>query len=140
MPSDRDPAAGKLTLTLDARLYPADAVRAAAHALARRATAAVEGRGSRMTVTLEPRGPATPEEARALAGDFLNEALAQLLRLRLLAENRMLNEYILTKALVSARRDPADPLQPKAAEASEMTDEQRREAARLEAEARGETA
>lgn len=135
---DVDPEAGDVSFALDAELYPLEAVEGAAHAFSARARVFIAEEDGLHCLSLEPVSAADAAGLRRLAGDFLNEALSQCLRARLLAENRRLNEFILTTALHSARRDPADPLQPGAAD--ELSLEQRREADRLEREADAEAA
>ncbi|PJA18177.1 MAG: hypothetical protein CO113_17840 [Elusimicrobia bacterium CG_4_9_14_3_um_filter_62_55] len=129
---DLDAEAGDVTICVQNDLYPRESMEAAAHAFARLADAYVEEDGEETILTLEPK---TAEKSKAalaaLAGDFLNELLAQTLGKRQLSDNAALTQYIVTKALISARRDAADPLQPPAASDAQLTGEQKDEAARL---------
>ena len=134
---DADQELGAVSFSLDAELYPRETVEGAAHAFAERARVLLgEGDGV-LELTLEPLAPLDEAGLRRLAGEFLNEALSHCLRARQLAENSRLNRFILTTAFHAARRDAADPLQPRAAADDELTAEQRREADRLEREAEG---
>lgn len=132
-----DPEAGAVSFALDAELYPLETVEGAAHAFAERARVLFASEDGVLELTLEPLARLDEAGLRALAGEFLNEALSHCLRRRRLAENARLNRFILTTAFHAARRDAADPLQPKAAEAGELTAEQRAEADRLQREAEG---
>jgi His-Xaa-Ser system protein HxsD len=131
-----DAAAGDVTIAVQNELYPNEAIEGAAHAFSERLDVYVEEEDGETVLTLEPKGGSPDESAlAALAGDFLNELLAQTLGKRQLADNSKLTQYIVTKALISAQRDAADPLQPPAAEESQLTDEQKKEASDLLAKA-----
>ncbi|TPW18476.1 MAG: hypothetical protein FD126_3427, partial [Elusimicrobia bacterium] len=132
---DADTEAGGVSFSLEAELYPLEAVQGAAHAFADRARVLLAEEDGVLELTLEPLKPLDEAGLRRLAGEFLNEALSHCLRARQLAENGRLNQFILTTAFHFARRDAADPLQPRAAADDELTVEQRREADRLEREA-----
>lgn len=135
---DADTEAGGVSFSLDADLYPLETVQGAAHAFAERARVLLAEEDGVLELTLEPLKPLDEPGLRRLAGEFLNEALSHCLRARQLAENSRLNRFILTAAFHSARRDAADPLQPRAAADDELTAEQRAEADRLEREATAE--
>lgn len=135
---DADTEAGGVSFSLDAELYPLETVEGAAHAFAERARVLVASEDGVLELTLEPLAPLDEGGLRRLAGEFLNEALSQVLRRRQLAENGRLNQFILTTAFHAARRDAADPLQPRAASDDELTAEQSREAERLVREAQAE--
>ena len=96
-------------LEVEERLYPPEAVEAAAYAFTDRAYARVETAGEgRLRVVLAFK-PATPAAERAaLEGELRNELLHQALRLKVSAANRKIREFIVTKALVSAQ--PAESL------------------------------
>lgn len=133
---DIDPEAGDATLSVSNALYPREALEGAAHAFAGLADVYAEEDGEETIVTLESKsGDKTPAALEALAGDFLNELLSQTLGKRQLSDNASLTQYVVTKALISARRDPADPLQPPAATDEQLTAEQKAEAKRLLAKA-----
>lgn len=140
MQLDVDSKTGEVSFALDAELYPRETVEGAAHAFSTRARVFVSENDGVLELTLETLSPLDDPGLRRLAGDFLNEALSQCLHLRLLAENRRLNELILTTAFHAARRDPADPLQPGAAVGDELSAEQQSEGGRLEREADAEVA
>lgn len=129
---DTDPEAGAVSFSLDAELYPRETLEGAAHAFAERARVLLGEEDGVLELTLEPLKPLDEAGLRRLAGEFLNEALSHCLRARQLAENSRLNQFILTTAFHAARRDAADPLQPRAAADDELTAEQRAEADRLE--------
>ena len=129
---DADVEAGGVSFSLDAELYPLETVQGAAHAFSERARVLLGEEDGVLELTLEPLKPLDEAGLRRLAGEFLNEALSHCLRARQLAENSRLNQFILTAAFHSARRDAADPLQPRAAADDELTAEQRAEAERLE--------
>ncbi|NNN05684.1 MAG: His-Xaa-Ser system protein HxsD [Elusimicrobia bacterium] len=90
-------------LELEERLYPLEAVQAAAYAFTDRAYARVETAGEgRLRVVLAFK-PATSAAARAaLAGELRNELLHQALRHKVSQANQKIREFIVTKALVSA--------------------------------------
>lgn len=90
-------------LEVEDRLYPLEAVQAAAYAFTDRAYARVETAGEgRLRVVLAFK-PATPTATReALAGELRNELLHQALRHKVSQSNQKIREFIVTKALVSA--------------------------------------
>lgn len=94
---------------VEERLYPAEAVQAAAYAFIDRAYARVEPAGEgRLRVVLEFKPGTGAAERAALKGELRNELLHQALRLKVSAANRKIREFIVTKALVSAQ--PAESL------------------------------
>jgi len=56
---------------------------------------------------LTSRGPATPAELDALAGEFVNELLSQATRLRLSQETARIREYYTAAALRAAASAPS---------------------------------
>lgn len=115
------------------KLYPLELLQGAAYVLTDRCVAYVsEGRGY-YEVTLEAKAKTGPEGLRALGGDFVNEVLNQVLRQRLLANNRVIVERILGAAFTSARG------QETAQAGSELDAASRAELDRLVAEAEAET-
>jgi len=60
-----------------------------------------------VTVRLTSRGPATPAELDALAGEFLNELLSQAARLRLSQATARIREYYTAAALRAAASAPS---------------------------------
>jgi len=129
-----DTEAGDATLSVQNSLYSKQAIEGAAHALSDRADVYVddESEPEETIITLELKnGPKDEASIKEVAGDFLNEMLNQTIGKQQLADNAKLTQYIVTKALMAARRDPADPLQPPAAGDDQLTDEQKAEAATL---------
>ncbi len=129
-----DTEAGDATLAVQNALYTKEAIEGAAHAFAGIADVYVddESEPDETVITLEPKKETKDEDAlKELAGTFLNELLNQTLGKQLLADNATMTQLVITKALMAARRDPADPLQPPAAGDDQMTDEQKAEAAKL---------
>ncbi|MDE2292015.1 MAG: hypothetical protein KGL53_08025 [Elusimicrobia bacterium] len=125
----------EVTFRLAKKLHPLEQVQGAAHVLGDRATAFVEEAKGSWVLTLCAKGPCAKADLEALGREFVDELLNQALRLRLLANARPVFEHIVARAVVSARRDPADPDQPAAARAEELTAEQKAELEALIAEA-----
>lgn len=88
---------------LDESIYPLEAVEHAAYALTDRAFVRVErGQPGRLTVRLSAKEGAG-WTAERLRGEFDNEALHQVLRLKVSQSNQKIREFIVTKALVCAQ-------------------------------------
>ncbi len=95
-------------LSLDAGVYPIDAVYGAAYALIDRAFVLLDkeanpsGKGSRFLVQL--RGKRTLDQAgvEALSGEFGNELLSQALRRKVVKQNNKIIEEIVTQAIAGA--------------------------------------
>ncbi|MDE2492151.1 MAG: His-Xaa-Ser system protein HxsD [Elusimicrobia bacterium] len=106
----------EIVVEVEERLYPAQAVQAAAYAFTDRAYARVEpAPDGRLRAVLVPKTGAAP--AAELEGEFRNELLHQALRLKVSEANRKIREFIVTKALVSAQPAAAFPApEPAAAE------------------------
>lgn len=134
------PGSNEVVFPVQKKLYPLEVVQGAAYLLTDRAVAYVEDKRGAWELTLRAKAKASAAELEALAGDFLNELLNQVLRQRLLAANRSVMEHVIARAVVSARRDPADPAQPPAAAEDQLSAEQRSEIDRLIAEAEAEIA
>ena len=109
-------------LEVEERLYPAEAVQAAAYAFTDRAYVRVEPAGDgnlRVVLAFKPGTP--PAERATLEGELRNELLHQALRLKVSGANRKIREFIVTKALVSAQ--PAESLSAAARPDGEGTEE-----------------
>jgi len=133
---------GEVSFSIQKKLYALELVQGAAYVLTDRAVDYVEEAKGRYELTLKAKdkADATRERLEALAGEFVNELLNHALRQKLLANNRSIMEHIISRAMVSARRDPADPAQPPAAAEQELNAEQRAEIDKLIAEAEAEIA
>lgn len=127
--------AREVSFSLPKKLYALELVQGAAHALADRAAAFVEEKGKAWELTLAVQGTPTKEALEALGHEFTAEVLNQALRQRLIANARPIYEHIISRAVVSARRDPADKEQPPA---GELSPEQKAELKRLIDEAEAE--
>ncbi|MCO4761012.1 MAG: hypothetical protein KC502_05875 [Myxococcales bacterium] len=95
-------------LSLDAGIYPLDAVYGAAYALIDRAyvlldkEARAEGKGSRFLIQLRGKIKLDQAAAQALSGEFGNELLSQALRRKVVKQNGGLIEEIVTQAIAGA--------------------------------------
>lgn len=99
-----NPKLREAVVTLDSKVYRREAVRSAAVVFSDKAKFFVEreGKGS-IEVALRARKEASPAELRELAGEFLNEALNQDLRLTLARENAGILKLITAQTLYAAR-------------------------------------
>ncbi|MBI5881815.1 MAG: His-Xaa-Ser system protein HxsD [Elusimicrobia bacterium] len=91
-----------MTLTIDTKVYPLEAIQAATYSMTDRVYARMVRKGAEVSVTLKPKG-AGGNGGRELEDEFFNELLHQTLRLRVSENNQKIREYIVTKALVSAQ-------------------------------------
>jgi len=92
-----------LLLSLDKGLYPLDAIYGAAYILIDRAYLFLNRKGETITVHLTPRRPDVDQDTLlAIAGEFANELLNQVLRKRIARENQGILETIVTQALAGA--------------------------------------
>lgn len=97
------PEGGKVTLRLDAGLYPLDVVYGASYVFIDRAYVLLGRDGDAITVDFASKDEGADEAAlRALAGDFSNELLSQALRRRITESNGPLLEAIVSAALAGA--------------------------------------
>ncbi|MFA6316882.1 MAG: His-Xaa-Ser system protein HxsD [Elusimicrobiota bacterium] len=99
-----------MILKIDTKVYPLEAVQAAAYSLTDRVYARVARKGAEAAVTLKPK--AGGDGAARLEDEFFNELLHQTLRLRVSESNQKIREYIVTKALVSAQVPSSMPEEP----------------------------
>ncbi|MCX5784015.1 MAG: His-Xaa-Ser system protein HxsD [Elusimicrobia bacterium] len=93
--------ANQISIIVDGKIYPLEAVKAAAYTFSDRAYAQIKSKpGKRFEVTLSPKELA---KIKNLSGEFLNELLHHAIRLKITASNQKLREYIITQALCSAQ-------------------------------------
>jgi len=88
-----------LTLTLNARVYPLEAVMSAAYTFLDRAYVLLDKDASSTIVRLWPR---EGQDARPTEGDFLNEVLNEALRLKIAKQNQQVREMVINRALFAA--------------------------------------
>lgn len=97
-------AAAELKFSLDTRLYPLEAIQAAAYTFTDRAFVRMTPDGE-TSVAVRFKAKKSAKDLEALSDGFHNELLHEALRLKVSAANQKLREYIVTKALVSAQED-----------------------------------
>jgi His-Xaa-Ser system protein HxsD len=103
-----DPADGSVTVTVDATLYPLEALYGASYIFIDRCFVLLDRpREGAWSVTLSSKkGDAAPEALRAMVGEFANELLSQAWRQKLIEENRVVLETVTTQALAGAMGAP----------------------------------
>jgi His-Xaa-Ser system protein HxsD len=103
-----DPAEGSATVTVDASVYPIEALYGAAYIFIDRCYVLIDkAREGAFAVTLTPKAAgATAETLRAMVGEFANELLSQAWRQKILEENRVILEAVTTQALAGAMGPP----------------------------------
>lgn len=92
----------RVSFVLDEELYPRDAIYGAAYLFVDRAWIFLTRPADRQVeVRLKPKDPASTDRGtlEALAGEFANELLNQVLRQRIGESTRALREYTLARAL-----------------------------------------
>lgn len=106
-----DLAAASVTLTVDAALYPLEAVYGAAYIFIDRCYVLLDRpKAGSVAVTLTPKKGAAEEGAlRQMAGEFANELLTQAWRQKIVEENRVILETVTTQALAGAMAAPSEP-------------------------------
>ncbi len=103
-----DPAEGSVTVTVDASVYPLEALYGAAYIFIDRCYVLLDRpKGGSLSVTLTPKAAAAPEALRAMVGEFANELLSQAWRQKILEENRVVIETVTTQALAGAMGPPS---------------------------------
>lgn len=104
----RDPADGGVTVTLDAALYPLEALYGAAYIFIDRCYVLLDrpAEGTWSVCLAPKKGEASSEALRAMVGEFANELLSQAWRLKIVAENRAVIEAVTTQALAGAMGPP----------------------------------
>ncbi|NMC71411.1 MAG: hypothetical protein GYA57_15280 [Myxococcales bacterium] len=95
--------ANGVEVTLDEAVFPRPVGLAAAYRFIDRCYVLVETRpGKRLSVRLESKEPTAPAERKALAGEFRNELLHQLVRRQVAERTDGLRAAIVGRALLSA--------------------------------------
>ena len=103
-----DPTQNTAVLTLDAGLYPLDAIYGAAYALIDQAWVLLDrepmadGKGHRVLVHLRGKMHLGEAGLHALSGTFGNELLSQVLRRKVVKQNSKIIEEIVTQAIAGA--------------------------------------
>lgn len=98
-----DPATGTARLTVNPEIYPLRTLLGAAYTFIDRYYIFLDKADGKFLVTLKARD-AKKTDLDAIGGDFANELLNEALREKIAQENRVLQETVVTKALVSADR------------------------------------
>ena len=94
-----------VTLLVDEDLYALDAVYGAAYLFVDRCYVLLGRPQERhISVRLKAKGETSKDELEAMAGEFSNELLNQVLRLRIGERNKKIREYTLAKAFFSQPR------------------------------------
>lgn len=92
----------RVALVIDEELYPRDAIYGAAYLFVDRCWVFLDRPSDRkVEVRLKPKGPSSPEILQALAGEFANELLNQVLRVRIGDSTRKIREYYMARAFFS---------------------------------------
>ncbi|MDB4930322.1 MAG: hypothetical protein JWM10_2806 [Myxococcaceae bacterium] len=109
-----DLADGSVTLTVDAGLYPLEAVYGAAYIFIDRCFVLLDrpAAGSIAVTLADKKGAADGDALRRLAGEFANELLTQAWRQKIVEENRVVLELVTTQALAGATARAAAPAEP----------------------------
>lgn len=104
-----DPAEGSVTITVDASVYPLEALYGAAYIFIDRCYVLIDRpRGGSFSVSLTAKAAGVSDEAlRAMVGEFVNELLSQAWRQKILEENRVILETVTTQALAGAMGPPS---------------------------------
>jgi His-Xaa-Ser system protein HxsD len=98
----------QVSFDVDETVYPLEAIYGGAYLFVDRCFVFLSRPGPRVvTVRLTSRGPATPAELDALAGEFANELLSQVTRLRLSQATARIREYYTAAALRAAASAPS---------------------------------
>ena len=98
----------QVSFDVDETVYPLEAIYGGAYLFVDRCFVFLSRPGPRVvTVRLTSRGPATPAELDALAGEFANELLSQVARLRLSQATARIREYYTAAALRAAASAPS---------------------------------
>lgn len=92
----------RVALHVDEELYPLDAIYGAAYLFVDRCWVFLQRAGDRLVeVRLKPKGETTPGALEGLAGEFANELLNQVLRVRIGDSTRKIREYYMARAFFS---------------------------------------
>lgn len=111
-PSDivaTDPAKGAVTITVDASIYPLEAVYGAAYIFLDRCYVLLDRpSGATFSVTLTSKAGDEGDPAlRHMVGEFANELLSQAWRQKIIEENRAVIETVTAQALAGAMGPPS---------------------------------
>ncbi len=102
-----DAEAGTVTLSVDAEIYPRDAVYAATYCFLPRCFVWLQrGADSRYEIRLQPRQPAQPEALRSLVGGLANELLSTAARVSIAEQRRGLLDAVTRRAVAGAMGPP----------------------------------
>lgn len=106
-----DPSEGSVTLSVDATLYPLEAIYGAAYIFIDRCYVLLDRpQAGQVSVTLTDKKGATDDAAlRRMVGEFANELLTQAWRQKIVEENRLVLETVTTQALAGALAGSATP-------------------------------
>jgi His-Xaa-Ser system protein HxsD len=109
-----DLADGSVTLTVDAAVYPLEAVYGAAYIFIDRCFVLLDRpKAGSVSVTLtDKKGAADAAALRQMAGEFANELLTQAWRQKIVEENRMLLETVTMQALAGSLSGGPGPTEP----------------------------
>jgi His-Xaa-Ser system protein HxsD len=114
-------AAAELKFKLDTKIYPLEAIQAAAYTFTDRAFVRISPDGA-ASVSIRFKSKTGAKNLESLSDEFHNELLHEALRHKVSQANQKLREYIVTKALVSAQETqnvlPAAPVESSAPPAS----------------------
>lgn len=103
-----DASAQRVTLVVDAQLYPRDAIYAATSPFFARAFVLLDRTDEgEVSVGLQPREPLDEAGLRALAGDLANELLTAAARVGIAGRRRGLIEAMTRRAIAGAMGPPA---------------------------------
>jgi His-Xaa-Ser system protein HxsD len=97
-----------VSFEVDETVYPLEAIYGGAYLFVDRCFVFLSRPSERVVnVRLTSRGPSTPAELDALAGEFVNELLSQVTRLRLSQATSRIREYYTAAALRAAAAAPS---------------------------------
>lgn len=104
-----DPTEGSVTVTVDAAVYPLEAVYGAAFIFIDRCYVLLDRpKAGAYAVTLIHKNSSLDESSRkALVGELINELLTQAWRQKIIEENRVVIETVTTQALAGALAEPS---------------------------------
>lgn len=95
-------AAAELKFKLDTKIYPVEAIQAAAYTFTDRAFVRISPDGA-AAVAIRFKAKTGAKNLESLSDEFHNELLHEALRHKVSQANQKLREYIVTKALISAQ-------------------------------------
>jgi len=92
----------RVALVVDESLYPLDAIYGAAYLFVDRCWIFLDrAADQKVQVRLKPKADSSPDILAALAGEFANELLNQVLRVRIGDSTRKIREYYMARAFFS---------------------------------------